>query len=72
MSRGSFLLRLVPCEPGSAPRADISHPIAHQMYLPTPIVFTTGVADAGDHYIVASGEADLACRITHMPKALFA
>jgi hypothetical protein len=30
------------------------------------------VADAGDHYIVASGEADLACRITHMPKALFA
>ena len=29
-------------------------------------------ADAGDHYIVASGEADLACRITHMPKALFA
>ena len=44
----------------------------HQMYLPTPVVFTTGVADAGDHYIVASGEADLACRITHMPKALFA
>jgi hypothetical protein len=47
-------------------------PIAHQMYLPTPVVFTTGVADAGDHYIVASGEADLACRLTHMPKALFA
>ena len=43
--------------------------MAHQMYLPTPVVFTTGVADAGDHYIVASGEADLACR---MPKALFA
>jgi predicted GH43/DUF377 family glycosyl hydrolase len=42
------------------------------MYLPTPVVFTTGVADAGDRYIVASGEADLACRITHMPKALFA
>jgi beta-1,2-mannobiose phosphorylase / 1,2-beta-oligomannan phosphorylase len=41
-------------------------------YLPTSVVFTTGVADAGDHYIVASGEVDLACRITHMPKALFA
>ena len=41
------------------------------MYVPTPVVFTTGVADAGDHYIVASCEADLACRI-HMPKALFA
>lgn len=51
---------------------ELTRPIAHQMYLPTPVVFTTGVADAGDHYIVASGEADLACRITHMPKALFA
>jgi predicted GH43/DUF377 family glycosyl hydrolase len=45
--------------------------IAHQMYLPTPVVFTTGVADAGDHYVVASGEADLACRITHIPKERF-
>jgi hypothetical protein len=43
-----------------------------QMYLPTPVVFTTGVADVGDHYIAARGEADLACRITHMPGALFA
>ena len=50
----------------------LTRPISHQMYLPTPVVFTTGVADAGDHYIVASGEADLACRVTHMPKALFA
>jgi beta-1,2-mannobiose phosphorylase / 1,2-beta-oligomannan phosphorylase len=33
---------------------------------------TTGVADAGDDYIVASGAADQACRITHRPKALFA
>ncbi len=45
--------------------------IAHQMYLPTPVVFTTGVADAGDHYITAGGEADLACRITHIPKERF-
>ena len=51
---------------------ELTRPIAHQMYLSTPVVLTTGVADAGDHYIVASGEADLACRITHMPKALFA
>jgi hypothetical protein len=41
------------------------------MYLPTPVVFTTGIADAGDHYVVASGEADLACRLTHIPKARF-
>jgi hypothetical protein len=45
--------------------------IANQMQLPAPVVFTTGVADAGDHYIVASGEADLACPMTHMPKVLF-
>jgi predicted GH43/DUF377 family glycosyl hydrolase len=45
--------------------------IAHQMYLPTPVVFTTGVADAGDYYIVANGEADLACRITHIAKERF-
>jgi hypothetical protein len=30
------------------------------------------VADAGDHCVVASVVADLACRIIQMPKALFA
>lgn len=35
------------------------------------VVFTTGIADAGDHFVVASGEADLACRITHIPKSVF-
>ncbi|WP_374294373.1 glycosidase [Sphingomonas sp.] len=45
--------------------------IAHQMYLPTPVVFSTGLADAGDHYLVASGEADLACRMTRIPKDRF-
>ncbi|MDB5662960.1 MAG: glycosidase [Sphingomonas bacterium] len=35
------------------------------------VVFTTGIAELGDHYVVASGEADLACRITHIPKAVF-
>ena len=51
---------------------ELTAPIAHQLYLPTSVVFTTGLADGGDHYIVASGEADLACRITHIPKARFA
>jgi predicted GH43/DUF377 family glycosyl hydrolase len=36
------------------------------------VVFTTGIVDAGGHYIVASGEDDLACRITHIPKSTFA
>ena len=51
---------------------ELTRSIAHQMYLPTPVVFTTGIAEADDHYIVASGEADLACRITHLPKSRFA
>ena len=46
-------------------------PLADRMYI-HDVVFTTGIADAGDHYVVASGEADLACRITHIPKRVFA
>jgi predicted GH43/DUF377 family glycosyl hydrolase len=36
------------------------------------IVFTTGIVDEGDSYLLASGEDDLACRITRMPKSRFA
>lgn len=50
---------------------DLTRPIEHQLYL-RDVVFTTGIVDAGDYYVVASGEADLACRITHIPKATFA
>jgi predicted GH43/DUF377 family glycosyl hydrolase len=46
-------------------------PLEDVMYI-HDVVFTTGIADAGDHFIVASGEADLACRITHIPKSAFA
>ena len=50
---------------------DLTRRLEHQMYV-RDVVFTTGIADAGDHYVVASGEADLACRITHVPKTAFA
>lgn len=50
--------------------AALTEPLAQQMYL-SDVVFTTGIADAGDHFVVASGEADLACRITHVPKDAF-
>ena len=53
------------------PNAALTTPIEHQMYL-RDVVFSTGIVDAADHYIVASGEADLACRITHIPKSAFA
>jgi predicted GH43/DUF377 family glycosyl hydrolase len=49
----------------------LTKPLEERMYL-HDVVFTTGIAEAGDHYVVASGEADLACRITHVPKAIFA
>jgi len=52
-------------------KPELTAPIAHQLYLPTEVVFTTGLVDGGDSYIVASGEADLACRITHIPKSRF-
>lgn len=63
-------LPLIEAAPG------LTRAIEHQMYL-SDIVFTTGIADgdeggAPDNYIVASGEADLACRITHIPKERFA
>jgi predicted GH43/DUF377 family glycosyl hydrolase len=52
------------------PNPELTRPHEDLMYV-RDVVFTTGVVDAGDHFIVASGEADLACRITHVPKSLF-
>ncbi|UZK67791.1 glycosidase [Sphingomonas sp. M1-B02] len=46
---------------------ELTRPLEDKMYV-RDVVFTTGIVDAGHHYIVASGEADLACRITHIPK----
>jgi predicted GH43/DUF377 family glycosyl hydrolase len=48
----------------------LTAPLEDLMYV-RDVVFTTGIVDAGDHFIVASGEADLACRITHIPKSAF-
>jgi beta-1,2-mannobiose phosphorylase / 1,2-beta-oligomannan phosphorylase len=52
------------------PSPDLTRPIDYQMYV-RDVVFTSGAVDAGDRLIVASGEADLACRITHVPKSRF-
>ncbi len=57
-------------EPLLEANAELTEPLREQMYLDN-VVFSTGIADAGDHFVVASGEADLACRITHVPKDLF-
>jgi predicted GH43/DUF377 family glycosyl hydrolase len=49
---------------------DLTRPIEAQVYI-RDVVFTTGIVDGGDYYVVASGESDLACRITHVPKSVF-
>ncbi|MFV3129082.1 hypothetical protein [Niveispirillum sp. KHB5.9] len=59
-----------PTEPLLEPNPELTRPIEHLLYI-RDVVFTTGIADGGDHYIVASGEADLACRITYIPKRTF-
>jgi beta-1,2-mannobiose phosphorylase / 1,2-beta-oligomannan phosphorylase len=41
-----------------------------QVYL-NDVVFTTGIASYQDEYILASGELDLACRITRVKKEYF-
>ncbi len=52
------------------PNPVLTEPLRERMYL-DDVVFTTGIVDVGDHFVVASGEADLACRITHVPKDSF-
>ena len=44
--------------------------ISSQVYL-NDVVFTTGIAAYGDDFILASGELDLACRITRISKKYF-
>ncbi|GAB4030059.1 glycoside hydrolase family 130 protein [Spirosoma jeollabukense] len=65
------ILHLEDTKPVLAANPALTEPIKDQLYL-SDVVFTTGLIDAGDHYVVASGECDLACRITHIPKNVFA
>jgi predicted GH43/DUF377 family glycosyl hydrolase len=51
-------------------RPELTNGIEILKYL-SGVVFTTGLVDHGQVYIVASGEDDLACRITHIPKKEF-
>jgi predicted GH43/DUF377 family glycosyl hydrolase len=49
---------------------DLTKHLADSIYL-KDVVFTTGILEHGDSYILASGELDLCTRITHMPKSKF-
>jgi len=48
----------------------LTAPICEKIYL-NDTVFTTGIAEYNEDFIVASGELDLACRITRIPKDFF-
>lgn len=57
-------------EPLLEPAPDLTHALEDRLYV-RDVVFTTGIVADGDRYIVASGEADIACRITHIPAGVF-
>jgi predicted GH43/DUF377 family glycosyl hydrolase len=59
-----------PDQPLIEANPELTGPLEDLMYV-RDVVFTTGIVDAGDHFVVASGEADLACRVTHVPKSTF-
>jgi beta-1,2-mannobiose phosphorylase / 1,2-beta-oligomannan phosphorylase len=50
--------------------AALTQHMGNQVYL-NDIVFTTGIAEYHDDFILASGELDLACRITTISKKYF-
>ena len=64
------ILRLEDLIPLLEANADLTTELSHQIYIEN-VVFTTGIAEQGDEYILASGELDLACRITRISKKCF-
>ncbi len=50
--------------------SNLTSAINHQIYL-DDVVFSTGISEHGDDFIIASGELDLACRITRISKKHF-
>lgn len=50
--------------------ANLTKVFNDQIYLDN-VVFSTGIIKKGNHFIIASGELDLCCRITHIAKEYF-
>ena len=66
----SRILRLADEAPILEARPELSPELDSLRYI-SDIVFTTGIAEQGDDFILASGEDDLACRITRVRRDLF-
>jgi len=49
---------------------ELTKPFKDLIYL-NDVVFTTGIIDADDDYLVASGELDMCTRLTRIPKSKF-
>jgi beta-1,2-mannobiose phosphorylase / 1,2-beta-oligomannan phosphorylase len=64
------LLFLEDTKPLLEANPELTFPIRDQMYI-QDVVFTTGIAAVGDDFVLASGESDLACRITRISKEYF-
>jgi predicted GH43/DUF377 family glycosyl hydrolase len=64
------ILRIEDISPLLEADPELTSSISHQVYL-NDVVFTTGIAEHGDDFIVASGELDLACRVTRISKKYF-
>jgi predicted GH43/DUF377 family glycosyl hydrolase len=67
----SSILRLEDKSPLLEACPELSPDLDPSRYV-SDIVFTTGIVSDGEDYLIASGEDDLACRITRMPKRRFA
>ena len=66
----SKILHLEDAIPLLEANAELIKSISEQVYL-NDVVFTTGIVLNDDDYIIASGELDLACRITRVSKNYF-
>ncbi|HJW16820.1 MAG TPA: hypothetical protein VJ499_06860 [Flavisolibacter sp.] len=64
------ILHLADTDPLLEANPELTANLESQVYL-KDVVFTTGIAAYGDEYILASGELDLACRITRVKKEYF-
>ncbi len=66
----SRVLKLVDDTPLLEARPEIGRDLDPLRYV-RDIVFTTGIVEDGDSYLIASGEDDLACRLTRLPRSRF-
>jgi predicted GH43/DUF377 family glycosyl hydrolase len=64
------ILHLEDASPLLEADAILTSVISHQLYI-NDVVFTTGIAEHEEDFILASGESDLACRITRISKKYF-